>query len=153
MQVYETLTEAKIEGKKLARQGAFPTIYKTEDYEYFVLERNEMPPPTAWPLLKWVGVVTGEPDDIDSEWVPILARLDSLSTAKDACGLFKLLGYDPVIVEYRTRGAFDIFLRETHVPPGSWIVVDAAPDGSVIQLQPTRLVEDDEFEIEVEIPV
>ncbi len=153
MLVYETLTQAKIEGKKLARQGAFPTIYKSEDCEYFVLERNEMPPPTAWPLLKWVGIATGGLDDIDSEWVPILARLDSIGNAKDACGLFKILGYNPVIVEYRNRGAYDIFLRESHVPPGSWVVVDASPDGSVIQVQPTQLFDDDEFEIEVEVPL
>ncbi len=146
---YETLMQAKIEGKKIARSGTFPTIYKGENCEYFVIEKNEMPPPTAWPLFKWVGIVTGKPEDIDSEWVPILARLETLETARDACSLFKILGYEPVIVKYNDREAYDLFLKESHVPMGCWIVVDASEDGSIIQIQPAPMLEDDEFEIEV----
>jgi hypothetical protein len=144
MQTYVTLLEAKTEGKRLAKQGGFPTIYKTEDFEYCVAERNEMPPPTSWPLLKWVGRVTGGPNDLDSEWVPILERLTSLENARDACGLFRMLGYEPVIVEYRNRGGFDIFLRETHIPHGGWIVLDSAYDGSIVHIQPARVSDDDE---------
>jgi hypothetical protein len=149
MQTFVTLLDAKTEGKRLARQGAFPTIYKTENYEYYVAERNEMPPPTAWPLLKWVGCATGSQHDLDSEWVPILDRLDSLENARDACELFKMLGYEPVIVEYHGRGGFDIFLREAHIPPGGWIVLDSAYDGSILHIQPARMFDDDEFDVEI----
>ena len=150
MLIYSTLTEAKIEGKKIAKHGSFPTIYKGENCEYFVIERNEMPPSSAWPLLKWAGILTGRPEDMDSEWVPILARLDSIETARDACCLFKILGYEPVIVKYHNRSAYDIFLKESHVPPGCWIVIDASMDGSIIHIQPSPLIDDDEFEIEVD---
>ncbi len=150
MQIHESLPQAKTEGERLAKQGMFPTIYKTDDCEYYVAERNEMPPATSWPLLKWVGKSIGHLQDLDSEWIPILARLDTLESAQDACGLFRILGYDPVIVEYRNRGTFDIFLREEHIPPGGWVVLDSSNDGLIRHIQPSRYYDDEEFELVIE---
>ena len=107
MEIFETLDAAKDAGAFLARCGHFPTIYKRLDHEYILVSKGEWPPRKSWPFLKWDG----------EDWVPVLARLDTLEMALEATGLFVLLGHEPVVVEFPGI-TFDIFLKESHVPAG-----------------------------------
>jgi hypothetical protein len=146
METFDSLTEAKEEGHRLARQGGFPTIYRDLESGYLVLSSKEMPPAMAFPLLKWVGKSPEVFTDPEPEWVPILTPLNSIHSAQEACALFLLLGYRPIIVEYRGCGTFDIFLREGDIPAGGWIVLDSFDDGDILELQPPRTAcEDDDY--------
>lgn len=78
----------------------------------------------------------------------MLARLDSLQMAQEATGLFVLLGHDPVVVEFPGI-TFDIFLKESHVPTGAWIITESDPYYSVKHIKPPSQYEDEE---PVEIP-
>ena len=142
MDIFDTLCEAKNEGRCLAKQRLCPTIYKRGVNEYILVSSKEMPPEGAWPFLKWVGVSLETRLDDDSEWIPIMAPLDSLNSAQIASSLFYLLGHTPIIVEYRNRGTFDIFLREEHVPREGCIITNSTDNG--FELQPPRFFEDDE---------
>ncbi len=144
MDIFDTLCEAKNEGRCLAKQGLYPTIHKRGTDEYILVSRREMPPEGAWPFLKWVGVSLETRFDDDSEWIPIMAPLDSLNSAQIASSLFHLLGHTPIIVEYRHRGTFDIFLREENIPTQGWIVTDSTDNGLELELHPSRFIEDDE---------
>ena len=138
MDIFDTLLEAKHEGRFLAKQRLNPTIYKRGVDEYILVSCREMPPEDAWPFLKWVGISPDTRLDGDSEWIPILAPLDSFIRAQEACGLFYLLGYSPLIVKYQTRGTYDIFLREDHVPAEGLIVDSHSEDGTMLETQPPR---------------
>ena len=142
MEIYATLEEAKTEGRLLALRGGFPTIYKRDFAEYIVVTRREWPPPRCWPFLKWVGRSLG--GSFDEEWIPVLARLNSIEHAQEACGLFHLLGHDPIIVEFPGI-TYDLFLREEHVPSGALIVVESAGEDAILQLHPPRYYDEEEF--------
>ncbi|MFW9848101.1 MAG: hypothetical protein ACFFF4_03115 [Candidatus Thorarchaeota archaeon] len=151
MEVYESLIDAKLHGQQLAKEGKTPSIYQRDHREFILLNNRESPPPRAFPFLKWVG------RDIhlteESEWIPILTQLNSLIRAKEACALFYLLGHEPVIVEYRNLGIFDIFLREDDIPRDAWIVVETDEDCSLFEIQPPPFLydeDDDEFEIAIQ---
>ncbi len=149
MEVFESLIEAKVHGQQMAKEGQKPSIYQRDHREFILLNNREIPPKRAYPFLKWVG------RDIrlteDSEWVPIMTQLDSLIRAKEACALFYLLGHDPIIVEYRNLGIFDIFLREIDIPQGAWIVLDMDDDYDLLEIQPPPFVyyEDEDVDFEV----
>jgi hypothetical protein len=149
MEIFESLIDAKLHGQQLAKEGHTPSIYQRNHREFILLNSRELPPQDCWPFLKWVG------RDIqlteDSEWIPILAQLDSLIRAKEACALFHLLGHEPVIVEYRNLGIFDIFLRESDIPQGAWIVLDMEDDCSIFEIQPPPFLYDEDEEVEFEI--
>lgn len=101
--------------------------------------------------MKWVGkdiLLTDE-----SEWIPILAKLDTVIRAKEACALFYLLGHDPIIVEYPALGVFDIFLRECDIPQGAWTVGDTDDDFGMFELQPPPLFYNEDDAVEFEIPL
>ena len=147
MDIFDTLFEAKTEGRCLAKQGLCPTIYKRGTDEYILVSCREMPPEGAWPFLKWVGISLETRLDDESEWVPIMAPLDSLVSAQVASSLFYLLGHTPIIVEYRDRGTFDIFLREEHVPPDCWIVTESSDVD--FEMHPSRFIDDDSDELDV----
>lgn len=124
----------------LAECGHFPTIYKRYDNEYILLSEGEWPPKNGWPFLKWDG----------EDWLPVLARMNTLEEAIEATGLFVLLGHRPVVVEFPGI-TFDIFLKESHVPTGAWIISESNPNCSVRHLKPPmESVEDDDS---VEVPV
>jgi hypothetical protein len=151
MEIFESLMSAKEHGQRLAKVGQTPSIYQRDYHEFILLASRETPPPRAFPFLKWVGRMSREAEE--SEWVPILARLDSINRAKEACALFYLLGYGPIIVEYQTLGIYDIFLREDDIPPGAWIVIETDDDYDLREIQPSPFFydEDDEPEFEVSI--
>lgn len=133
MEIFTTLADAKDAGSFLAKCGHFPTIYKRLDHEYILVSKGEWPPRKSWPFLKWDG----------EDWVPVLARLDTLEMAREATGLFVLLGHDPIVVEFPGI-TFDIFLKEAHVPTGAWIVKDSDSYCPVKYLKPPSRYEDDE---------
>ena len=139
MEIFATLDNAKDAGRFLAKCGHFPTIYKRLDHEYILVSKGEWPPRKSWPFLKWDG----------EDWVPVLARLDTLQMAQEATGLFVLLGHDPIVVEFPGI-TFDIFLKESHVPTGAWIITESDPYYSVKHLKPPNQFEDEES---VEIPI
>ncbi|MFX1485390.1 MAG: hypothetical protein ACFFCP_19630 [Promethearchaeota archaeon] len=149
MEIFESLIDAKLHGQQLAKEGHTPSIYQRSHREFILLNNRELPPQDCWPFLKWVGrnIHLAE----DSEWIPILAQLDSLVRAKEACALFHLLGHEPVIVEYRDLGIFDIFLRESDIPQGAWIVLDIDDDCDLFEIQPPPFLYDEEDDIEFEI--
>jgi hypothetical protein len=120
MEIFPTLDEARAAGMYLGRYGQYPTIYKRGTKEYIVVEKGEWPPSNSWPFLKWDG----------SDWVPVLARLETIEQAQEASGLFTLLGHNPIIVEFPGI-TFDIFFRESHIPTGAWIVSETNPNYSV----------------------
>lgn len=75
--------------------------------------------------------------------MPVLARLDTLQMAQEATGLFVLLGHDPVVVEFPGI-TFDIFLKESHVPTGAWIITESNLYYSVKHIKPPNQYEDEE---------
>ena len=79
----------------------------------------------------------------------MLARLDTLQMAQEATGLFVLLGHNPVVVEFPGI-TFDIFLKESHVPAGAWIITESNPYYSVKRIKPPNQYEDKES---VDIPI
>ena len=133
MEIFATLDNAKDAGRFLAKCGHFPTIYKRLDHEYILVSKGEWPPRKSWPFLKWDG----------EDWVPVLARLDTLQMAQEATGLFILLGHDPVVVEFPGI-TFDIFLKEAHVPTGAWIITESDLNYSVKHIKPPSQYEDEE---------
>ena len=139
LEIFTALNDAKESGLFLARCGHFPTIYKRYDNEYILVSKGEWPPKKAWPFLKWDG----------EDWLPVLAKMETLEEAFEATGLFVLLGHEPVVVEFPGI-TFDIFLKESHVPTGAWIISDSNPDFSVRHLKPP--IQFDEEEDAVEIP-
>jgi hypothetical protein len=68
--------------------------------------------------------------------------------AQEATGLFVLLGHDPIVVEFPGI-TFDIFLKESHVPTGAWIITESDSCHSVKYLKPSSQYEDEK---PVEIP-
>jgi hypothetical protein len=142
MEIFMTLEDAKVHGSRLARRGSFPTIYKHQSDEYIVITKGEWPPKESWPFLKWIGRALYGHEETEG-WVPVLARLDTLQRAQDACGLFNLLGFDPIIVQFPGI-TFDIFLNEAHVPVGARIVLDTADEDLVVQLQTSRFYDEEE---------
>jgi hypothetical protein len=143
MEVFKTLEEAKSAGAYLGRYGQYTTIYKRGVKDYILIERGEWPPVNSWPFLKWDG----------RDWLPVLARLDTLQHAQEAMSLFVLLGHSPIIVEFPGI-TFDLFFREAHVPSGAWIVSEVHPNYFVKYMKPPEVSnEDDESDImEIEIP-
>jgi hypothetical protein len=133
MEIFPTLGEAKAAGMYLGQFGRYPTIYKRGTKEYVVVERGEWPPRDTWPFLKWDG----------NDWVPVLAKLETAEQAKEASDLFSLLGHNTIIVEFPGI-TFDIFFRESHVPPGAWIVSESGPNYIVRYMKPPESNEDSE---------
>ena len=133
MQIFSKLEEAKTAGVYLGRYGQYPTIYKRDIRDYIIVEKNEWPPSSSWPFLKWGG--TG--------WIPVLTRLDTIEQAQEASGLFSLLGYDPILVEFPGI-TFDIFLKETHIPTGAWIISELDSNYSVKYMKQSQSYEDTE---------
>ncbi|MDF1537572.1 MAG: hypothetical protein P1Q69_01540 [Candidatus Thorarchaeota archaeon] len=149
MKIFESLISAKKHGQQLAKEGQVPSIYQRNHCEFVLTTTREIPPLGAFPFMKWVGrdiLLTDE-----SEWVPILAQLDSLARAKEACALLYLLGHDPIIVEYRSIGTYDIFLRECDIPQGAWIVSDTDDDYCMFELQQPPLFYDEDDAVEFEV--
>ena len=142
MDIFMILDDAKAKGSRKARLGESPTIYELESGEYAVVEKGKWPPPNSWPLLKWAGAA--------QEWIPILARLDTVNRAQEACGLFKLLGHEPIVVEFPGI-TFDVFLKERNIPAGAWIVLKADEDSQVRHLQQPRFYDEEESE-EIDTP-
>jgi hypothetical protein len=142
MDYYTALEDARAAGTQLGTSGQYPTIYTRGTKDYIVVKRGEWPPDNSWPLLKWDG----------KDWVPVLARLDSLQHAQEATSLFSLLGHNPIIVEFPGI-TFDIFLREAHIPSGAWIVNEVNSNYFIKYMKPPEgNFDDDESEIiEVEI--
>jgi len=137
MEIFLILEDAEAHGALLARAGRAPTIYELGTGEYAVVRKGMWPPPNSHPVLKWSGA--------SEEWIPILTRLNSVSRAQEACGLFNLLGYEPIIVEFPGI-AFDVFLKEDHVPRGAWIILESDGETSVRQLQSPRFYDEEESE-------
>ncbi|MFW9835502.1 MAG: hypothetical protein ACFFEK_15985, partial [Candidatus Thorarchaeota archaeon] len=54
-----------------------------------------------------------------------------------------LLGHEPVVVEFPGI-TFDIFLKESHVPVGAWIITDSDSYYSVKRIKPPSNYEDEE---------
>jgi hypothetical protein len=133
MEIFPILDEARVAGAYLGRFGQYPTIYKRGAKDYIVVEKGEWPPSDSWPFLKWDG----------RDWVPVLARLETIEQAQEASGLFALLGHDPIIVEFPGI-TFDIFFREAHVPNGAWIVSETDPNYSVRYMKSPESDEDTE---------
>jgi hypothetical protein len=71
--------------------------------------------------------------------------LDSVSRAQEACGLFNLLGHEPIIVEFPGI-TFDVFLKEDHVPRGAWIILESNGETSVRHLHSSRFYDEEESE-------
>ena len=139
MEIFSTLDDAKDAGNFLARCGHFPTIYKRLNLEYILVSKGEWPPKKSWPFLKWDG----------EDWVPVLARLDTLQMAREATGLFVLLGHDPIVVEFPGI-TFDIFLKESHIPTGAWIITDANPYYTAKRPKPPKQFEEQES---IDVPI
>jgi hypothetical protein len=133
MEIYPTLDDAREAGRCLGRYGQYPTIYKRGAKEYIVVEKGEWPPSHSWPFLKWDG----------RDWVPVLARLETIEQAQEASSLFSLLGHEPIIVEFPGI-TFDIFFREAHIPTGAWIVSETYPNYSVRYMKPPSSNDDTE---------
>jgi hypothetical protein len=131
MEIFPNLDEARVAGAYLGRYGQYPTIYKRRSKDYIVVEKGEWPPSNSWPFLKWDG----------KEWVPVLARLETIEQAQEASSLFVLLGHTPIIVEFPGI-TFDIFFREAHVPTGAWIVSETDPNYSVRYMKPPESIDD-----------
>ncbi|MFW9955978.1 MAG: hypothetical protein ACFFD3_15630 [Candidatus Thorarchaeota archaeon] len=142
MEFFTTLEDARIAGMQLGRYGQYPTIYKRGVKDYIIVERGEWPPENSWPFLKWDG----------RDWVPVLARLDSLQQAQEATSLFALLGHNPIIVEFPGI-TFDLFFREAHIPSGAWIVSEVNPNYFIKHMKPPEdIIEEEESEtIEIEV--
>ncbi|MGY5881994.1 MAG: hypothetical protein RTV31_17240 [Candidatus Thorarchaeota archaeon] len=119
------MEEARSAGMYLGRFGQYPTIYKRGTKDYIVVEKGEWPPSNSWPFLKWDG----------DNWVPVLAKLDTVEQAQEASDLFSLLGHNTIIVEFPGI-TFDIFFREAHVPTGAWIVSESDSHCSVRYMKP-----------------
>ncbi|MFW9918057.1 MAG: hypothetical protein ACFFED_00495 [Candidatus Thorarchaeota archaeon] len=149
MEIFESLISAKEQGHQLAKQGRVPSIYQREHREFILLASRETPPQGAYPFLKWVGKDLRDADE--SEWIPILTKLDSLNRAKEACALFYLLGYEPIIVEFSLLGIFDIYLRESDIPLGAWIILESDEDDYLLEIQQPPIFYDEEDEPEFEI--
>jgi len=149
MEIFETLITAKECGQELAKLGRTPSIYQRDYREFILLASRETPPPRAFPFMKWVGKDLEYPED--TGWIPILSKLDSLGQAKEACALFYLLGHQPIIVEFSMLGIYDIFLRESDVPPGAWIILDDEDDDDQFERQQPPLFYDEDEAIEFEI--
>jgi len=133
MEIFPTLDEARAAGAYLGRFGQYPTIYKRGAKDYIVVEKGEWPPSKSWPFLKWDG----------RDWVPVLARLETIEQAQEASDLFSLLGHNTVIVEFPGI-TFDIFFREAHVPTGAWIVSESDSYCFVRYMKSPESVEDTE---------
>ncbi|MCJ7817977.1 MAG: hypothetical protein MUP60_03930 [Candidatus Thorarchaeota archaeon] len=133
MEIFPTLDDARVAGVYLGRYGQYPTIYKRESKDYILIEKGEWPPSNSWPFLKWDG----------RDWIPVLAKLETIEQAQEASGLFTLLGHNPIIVEFPGI-TFDIFFREAHVPTGAWIVSETNPNYSVRYMKCPESVEDTE---------
>lgn len=139
MDIFSTLEEARATGMYLGRFGQYPTIYKRGTKDYIVVEKGEWPPSKSWPFLKWDG----------DNWVPVLAKLETVEQAQEASDLFSLLGHNTVIVEFPGI-TFDIFFREAHVPTGAWIVSESDSHCFVRYMKSPESVEDSEdYESEV----
>ncbi|MFW9846850.1 MAG: hypothetical protein ACFFD6_08890 [Candidatus Thorarchaeota archaeon] len=137
MEIFLTLDDAKVHGAYLARCGRAPTIYELGTGEYATVTKGKWPPPNSSPILKWSGS--------SDEWIPILTRLDSISRAQEACGLFNLLGHEPIIVEFPGI-TYDVFLKESHVPRGAWIIIESDGENSVRHLQSPRFYDEEDSE-------
>ncbi|MFW9843371.1 MAG: hypothetical protein ACFFEV_02225 [Candidatus Thorarchaeota archaeon] len=133
MEIFSTLEEARSTGMYLGRFGQYPTIYKRGMKDYIVVEKGEWPPSDSWPFLKWDG----------DNWVPVLARLETVEQAQEASDLFSLLGHNTIIVEFPGI-TFDIFFREAHVPSGAWIVSESDSHCTVRYMKPPESCEDTE---------
>jgi hypothetical protein len=133
LEIFSTLDDAKGAGRFLARCGHFPTIYKRLDNEYILVSKGEWPPRESWPFLKWD----------EEDWIPVLARLDSFEMVQEATGLFVLLGHNPIVVEFPGI-TFDIFLKESDVPTGAWIITKLDPYYSAKRAKPPRKYDDEE---------
>ncbi|MFQ5832961.1 MAG: hypothetical protein ACE5H4_09685 [Candidatus Thorarchaeota archaeon] len=145
MEIFLTLEDAKKHGRQLARLGRAPTIYELGTGEYATVMKGKWPPPNSWPTLKWSGISDG--------WIPILARLDTLNRAQEACGLFNLLGHNPIIVEFPGI-TFDVFLKESHVPNGAWLYDATDGENHVRHIQTPRFYDEDESEdIDIQLKV
>ncbi|NHJ14221.1 MAG: hypothetical protein EAX95_11125 [Candidatus Thorarchaeota archaeon] len=142
MEIFLTLEDAKTRGTRCARLGEAPTIYELETGEYAVVMKGKWPPQRSWPILKWAGA--------SQEWIPILARLDSFNRAQEACGLFKLLGLKPIVVEFPGI-TFDVFLKERNIPIGAWVVINSDGDNYERHLHQNRFYDEDDSE-EIETP-
>ncbi|NHI83132.1 MAG: hypothetical protein EAX81_02340 [Candidatus Thorarchaeota archaeon] len=142
MEIFLTLDDAKACGARCARLGEAPTIYELETREYALVMKGKWPPPHSWPILKWAGV--------SQEWIPILARLDSFSRAREVCGLFKLLGHRPIVVEFPGI-TFDVFLKERNIPVGAWVILRSDGDNYERYLHQNRFYDEEDSE-EIEIP-
>jgi hypothetical protein len=142
MEFFTILENARAAGMQLGRYGQYPTIYKRGTKDYIIVEKGEWPPVNSWPLLKWDG----------KDWVPVLARLDSLQQAQEATSLFSLLGHDPIIVEFPGI-TFDIFFREAHIPSGAWIVNEVNPNYFVKYMKSPEETFDDEESDTIEIEI
>ncbi|MHA2142359.1 MAG: hypothetical protein ACXADC_10605 [Candidatus Thorarchaeota archaeon] len=137
MEIFLTLGDAKAHATSLARAGRAPTIYELGTGEYVTVQKGKWPPPNSSPILKWSGSSDG--------WIPILTRLDSVSRAQEACGLFSLLGHEPIIVEFPGI-TYDVFLKEAHIPGGAWIILESDGAASVRHLQSPRFYDEEESE-------
>ena len=140
MEIYPTLNEAREAGRDLGRYGQYPTIYKRGVKDYIVVEKGEWPPSNSWPFLKWDG----------RDWVPVLARLETIEQAQEASSLFSLLGHDPIIVEFPGI-TFDIFFREAHIPTGAWIVSETDPNYSIRYMKPPSNDDEDTEDYDSEL--
>jgi hypothetical protein len=143
MEFFTTLEDARIMGIQLGRYGQYPTIYKSDSKDYILVEKGEWPPANSWPFLKWDG----------RDWVPVLARLDSLQQAQEATSLFALLGHNPIIVEFPGI-TFDLFFREAHIPSGAWIVSEVESNYFIKYMKPPEDTTDEEGTdvIEISLP-
>lgn len=141
--MYKTLEDARTFGMRLGCYGQYPTIYKRGVNEYILVEKGEWPPTNSWPFLKWDG----------NDWVPVLAKLDTLEHAQEASCLFALLGHEPIIVEFPGI-SFDLFFREAHIPTGAWIISEINANYSIKYLKPPDIDSEEEeseiIEIEME---
>jgi hypothetical protein len=133
MEMFSSLEEARSAGMYLGRFGQYPTIYKRGMKEYIVVEKGEWPPSNSWPFLKWDG----------DNWVPVLAKLETIEQAQEASDLFSLLGHNTIIVEFPGI-TFDIFFREAHVPTGAWIISEADSHCSIRYMKPPNSTDDTE---------
>ncbi|TFH04032.1 MAG: hypothetical protein E4H14_15580 [Candidatus Thorarchaeota archaeon] len=138
------MEEARSKGMYLGRFGQYPTIYKRGTKDYIVVEKGEWPPSDSWPFLKWDG----------DNWVPVLAKLETVEQAQEASDLFSLLGHNTIIVEFPGI-TFDIFFREAHVPTGAWIICELDANYSVRYMKLPESSEDiedyDSEAIDIEI--
>lgn len=131
--MFTDLAGARRAGEYLGRCGQFPAIYQNESDEYYLVVKGEWPPERSSPILKWDG----------EDWVPVLARLESLEDAVEATSLFVMLGHRPIVVEFPGI-TFDIFIKMSHIPGGAWVFSESDSDYSVKYLNPPEGLDDED---------